>query len=170
MSLAEAVEKRAELLTELVAHSDSAVVQALLSAEKCYQPNSLAAVAQLTKKLGNGNVVIERLQQATRHEDPTIQKEAVRYLGAMQNPQLIPTFEEVLTRTVNVPEVAYRAIVALEQLASSGAADRSAIVRGLQLALKNNSAQVRMHAAKTTRQHPIRSCYPGSRAAACRSE
>ena len=148
VSLAEAVEKRAELLTELVAHSDSAVVQALLAAEKCYQPDPRAAVVQLTKKLGGGNAVIELMQQATHHEDSAIQKEAVRHLGAMQNPQLIPTFEEVLTRTVNISEVAYRAIVALEQLASSGAAGSDVIVPGLQLALKNNSAQVRMHAAK----------------------
>ena len=67
VSLAEAVGKRAALLTELVAHSDSAVVQALLAAEKCYQPSVHAAVAQLTEKLGSGNAVIELLQQATRH-------------------------------------------------------------------------------------------------------
>ena len=78
-------------------------VQALLAAEKCYQPNPRAAVAQLTKKLGSGNAVIELMQQATRHEDSAIQKEAVRHLGAMQNPQLIPTFEEVLTRTGKHP-------------------------------------------------------------------
>ena len=70
VSLAEAVEKRAELLTELVAHSDSAVVQALLAAEKCYQPNARAAVAQLAAKLGSGNTIIELLQQATHHKDP----------------------------------------------------------------------------------------------------
>ena len=148
MSLAEAVEKRAELLTELVAHSDSAVVQALLAAEKCYQSNARAAVAQLTEKLGNGNTVVELLQQAAHHKDPAIEKEAVRLLGAMQKPELILTFEDALTETVNTPEVAYRAIVALEQLASSGAAKGAAIVPGLQLALRNNSAQVRMHAAK----------------------
>ena len=148
VSLAEAVEKRAELLTELVAHPDSAVVQSLLAAEKCYQPNARAAVAQLMEKLGSGNTVIELLQQATHHKDPAIQKEAVRFLGAMQKPELILTFEDALTETVNTPEVAYRAIVALEQLASSGAASGAAIVPGLQLALKNNSAQVRMHAAK----------------------
>ena len=148
VSLAEAVEKRAELLTELVAHPDAAVVQALLAAEKCYQPNARAAVAQLMTKLGSGNTVIELLQQATHHKDPAIQKEAVRYLGAHQKPELILTFEDALTETVNTPEVAYRAIVALEQLASSGAASGAAIVPGLQLALKNNSAQVRMHAAK----------------------
>ncbi|MCY3740239.1 MAG: HEAT repeat domain-containing protein [Candidatus Poribacteria bacterium] len=148
VSLAEAVEKRAELLTELVAHPDSAVVQGLLAAEKCYQPDARAAVAQLMETLGSGNTVIELLQQAVRHKDPAIQKEAVRFLGAMQKPELILTFEDALMETVNTPEVAYRAIVALEQLASSGAADGVAIVPGLQLALKNNSAQVRMHAAK----------------------
>ena len=148
VSLAEAVEKRAELLTELVAHSDAAVVQALLAAEKCYQPDVRAAVVQLTAKLGNGDAVIALLQQAIHHADPAIQKEAVRLLGVMENPELIRTFEAALTETVNTPEVAYRAIVALEQLASSGAAKGTDIVPGLQLALKNNSAQVRMHAAK----------------------
>lgn len=148
VSLAEAVEKRTELLTELVAHPDAAVVQALLAAEKCYQPDARAAVAQLTAKLGNGDAVIVLLQQATHHKDPAIQKEAVRLLGAMENPELIRTFEDALTETVNTPEVAYRAIVALEQLASSGAAKGTDTVPGLQLALKNNSAQVRMHAAK----------------------
>ena len=148
VSLAEAVEKRAELLTELVTHPDAAVVQALLAAEKCYQPNARAAVAQLTTQLGDGDAVIALLQQATRHKDPALQKEAVRLLGAMENPELIPTFENVLTETVNTPEVAYRAIVALEQLASSGATKGIDIVPGLQLAVKNNSAQVRMHAAK----------------------
>ena len=148
VSLAEAVEKRTELLTELVAHPDAAVVQALLAAEKCYQPNARAAVVQLMERLGSGNRVIELLQQATHHKDPAIQKEAVRYLGAMQKPELILTFEDALTKTVNTPEVAYRAIVALEQLTGSGAVNGAAIVPGLQLALKNNSAQVRMHAAK----------------------
>ena len=148
VSLAEAVEKRAELLTELVAHPDAAVVEALLAAEKCYQPNARAAVAQLVEKLGSGNTVIELLQQATHHKDPAIQKEAVRLLGAMEKPELILTFEGALTETVNTPEVAYRAIVALEKLASSGEAKGTDIVPGLQLALKNNSAQVRMHAAK----------------------
>ncbi len=148
ISLAEAVEKRSELLTELVIHSDSAVVQALLAAEKCYQPNARTAVAQLTEKLGTGNTVVELLQQAARHGDSAIQKEAVRHLGTMQNPGLIPTFEAVLTETGNAPEVGYRAITALEQLASSGAAENTAIVPALQLALRNNSAQVRMHAAK----------------------
>ena len=148
MSLAEAVEKRSELLTELVGHSDSAVVHALLAAEKCYQPNVRTAVAQLREKLGPGNAVVELLQQATRHTDPAIQKEAVRYLGAMRNPALIPTFETVLTETRNAPEVAYRTVTALEQLANSGTAENTAIVPALQLALKNNNAQVRMHTAK----------------------
>ena len=148
ISLAEAVAKRSELLTELVTHSDSAVVQALLAAEKCYQSNARTAVAQLTQKLGTGNTVVELLQQATRHGDAAIQKQAVHHLGMMQNPGLIPTFEAVLTETGNAPEVAYRAITALEQLASSSTPENTAIVPALQLALRNNSAQVRMHAAK----------------------
>ena len=153
VSLAEAVEKRPELLSELVSHSDAAVVTGLLAAEKCYQPNALAAVSELMTKLGNGEAVVERLQQAMQHKDTAIQKEAVRYLGAMRNPELIPIFEGALvSETKNDPEVAYRAIVALEQsvgVVGVGSPNRyAAIVPGLQLALRHNSAQVRMHAAK----------------------
>ena len=147
VSLAQAVEKRAELLSELVAHADAAVVIGLLAAEKCYQPQARAAVAELTAKLGDGEAVIELLHQATQHKDTAIQKEATRHLGAMRNPELIPIFEEVLANVGNAPEVAYRAIVALEQSMSS-VPEAAAIVPGLQLALRNNSAQVRMHAAK----------------------
>ena len=147
LSLAEAVEKRPELLSELVAYPDSAVVTALLSAEKCYQPNARAAVSQLIKKLGHGDPVVGLLQQATHSPDTAIQKEAVRHLGAMRKSELIPVFEDVLTKTDSAPEVAYRAVVALEQLRTV-LPDGTAIVTGLQLALKNNSAQVRMHAAK----------------------
>ena len=146
VSLAEAVGKRAELLPELVAHSEAAVVIGILAAEKCYQPNARAAVSELKAKLGDGEAVVELLRQAMHHKDTAIQKEAVRYLGAMRNPELIPVFEEVLAATKNAPEVAYRAIVALEQVGSVG--ERGTIVPGLQLALRNNSAQVRMHAAK----------------------
>ncbi len=147
LSLAEAVEKRPELLSELVSHADAAVVTALLAAEKCYQPNARAAVRQLMTKLGHGESVVELLQQATHHSDPAIQKEAVRHLGAMRKPELIPVFEDVLAKADSPPEVAYMAIVALEQMRTV-LSDGEAIVTGLQLALKNNSAQVRMHAAK----------------------
>ena len=147
VSLAEAVEKRPELLSELVSHADAAVVIGLLAAEKCYQPNALAAVSKLATKLGDGEAVVQLLWQAIHHNDTAIQKEAVRYLGAMRNPELIPIFEEALTETKNAPEVAYRAIVALEQ-AMGSVADSAAIMPGLQHALRNNSAQVRMHAAK----------------------
>lgn len=152
ISLAEAVEQRAELLSELVAHEDAAVVIGLLAAEKCYQPKVLAAVLELSAKLGDGETVIERLRQAVHHKDTAIQKEAIRYLGAMRSPELIPTFEDVLAKAENAPEVAYRAIVALEQSVGVVGVGLSnpyaAIVPGLQLALRNNSAQVRMHAAK----------------------
>ena len=147
LSLAEAVEKRPELLSELVAHADSAVVTALLAAEKCYQPNARSAVRHLMTKLGQGERVVELLQQATHHSDTSIQKEAVRHLGAMRKLERIPIFEDVLAKTDSSPEVAYRAIVAFEQLRTVPA-DSAAIVAGLQLALKNNSAQVRMYAAK----------------------
>ena len=153
VSLAEAVEKRPELLSDLVAHPDAAVVMGILAAEKCYQPNALAAVSELKAKLGDGEAVVALLRQAMRHKDTAIQKEAVRYLGAMRNPELIPIFEETLvSTTMSASEVAYRAIVALEQSISvvGGGSPNpyAAIVPGLQLALRNNSAQVRMHAAK----------------------
>ena len=153
VSLAEAVEKRPELLSDLVAHPDAAVVMGILAAEKCYQPNALAAVSELKAKLGDGEAVVELLRQAMHHKDTAIQKEAVRYLGAMRNPELIPIFEETLvSTTMSASEVAYRAIVALEQsigVVGGGSPNPyAAIVPGLQLALRNNSAQVRMHAAK----------------------
>ena len=94
-----------------------------------------------------GKQLLNYCSQAMHHKDTAIQKEAVRYLGAMRNPELIPIFEETLATTTSAPEVAYRAIVALEQSIGSGA-EITAIVPGLQLALRNNSAQVRMHAAK----------------------
>ena len=147
VSLAQAVEKRAELLPELVAYTDAAVVIGLLTAEKCYQPEARAAVADLTAKLGNGEAVVELLRQAIQHKDTAIQKEAIRHLGTMRNPELIPVFEKVLANIGNAPEVAYRAIVALEQSMSS-VSDPTSIVPGLQFALRNNNAQVRMHAAK----------------------
>ena len=152
VSLAEAVEKRPELLSELVAHPDAVVVMGILAAEKCYQPNALAAVSELKAKLGDGEAVVALLRQAMHHKDTAIQKEAVRYLGAMRNPELIPIFEETLAATMSASEVAYRAIVALEQsigVVGGGSPNPyAAIVPGLQLALRNNSAQVRMHAAK----------------------
>ena len=147
VSLAQAVEKRAELLPELVAYTDAAVVIGLLAAEKCYQPEAREAVVDLTAKLGNGEAVVELLRQAIQHKDTAIQKEAIRHLGAMRNPELIPVFEEVLANIGNAPEVAYRAIVALEQSMST-VSDPTSIVPGLQFALRNNNAQVRMHAAK----------------------
>ncbi len=147
LSFAEAVAKREELLSELTVPSDTGVVIALLAAEKCYQPNARAAARQLITKLGDGERVAELLQQATQHSDTAIQKEAIRHLGGMRKSDFIPIFEDALAKTDSSPEVAYRAIVALEQL-GMGLSDGTAIVSGLQLALKNNSAQVRMHAAK----------------------
>ncbi len=142
LSLAEAVEKRAGLLPELVAHADSSVVIGLLAAEKCYQPAPRAAVAQLTTKLGNEQAVVELLIQATQHTDAGVRKAAIRHLGTMRNVALIPVFKSVLTQTEDAPEVAYRAVAALEYLKSKE------VIPVLQIALKNNSAQVRMHAAK----------------------
>ena len=147
LSLAEAAEQRAELLSELIVPADAGVVIALLAAEKCYQPNARAAARQLITKLGDGERVAELLQQATHHSDTAIQKEAIRHLGAMRKPEFIPVFEDAFAKTDSSPEVAYRAIVALEQL-KRVLPDSTAIVTGLQLALKHNSAQVRMHAAK----------------------
>ena len=169
VSLAQAVEKRAALLSELVAHTGAAVVTGLLAAEKCYQPEARIAVAELTAKLGNGEAVVELLRQATQHKDTTIQKEAIRHLGAMRNPELIPVFEEVLGNIGNAPEVAYRAIVALEQSMRS-VPDPASIVPGLQLGLRNNSAQVRMHAAKLLGSIQAGERYPRSHQIARRSK
>ena len=147
VSLAAAVEKREVLLSELVAQGDGAVVTALLAAEKCYQPNVRTAIDHLMAKLGTSEAVVEQLRQATRHKDVAIQKQAVRYLGAMRNVELIPIFETLLAESETAPEVAYMAIIALEESMET-VVDNTAILPGLQLALKNNKAQVRMHAAK----------------------
>ncbi len=148
VALAEAVAQRPKLLPELVAYGDSAVVIAILAAEKCYQPGPRAALATLQTALGTGEAVVAQLTQATQHQDTTIRREAVRYLGAMRSPELISVFEAVLAAPDTAPEVAYRASVALEQVYYGAGDEGAAIVPGLQLALKNNSAQVRMHAAK----------------------
>lgn len=146
-ALAEAVEKRTELLPELIAHTDAAVITALLEAEKCYQPEARAKVAQLAEFLADDTQVTELLVQATQHTDAGIRKEALRYLGTMRKAALIPVFTSVLAKTDEAPAVAYQAVAALEQLAQfQHSAD--AVVPALQMALKNNSAQVRMHAAK----------------------
>lgn len=160
-TFAEAVEKRAELLPELIAHTDAAIVTALLEAEKCYQPTARAKVAQLAAKLGNDEndeQATELLIQATQHTDAGIREEALRHLGTMRKAELISVFESVLAKTDEAPAVAYRAVAALEQLAEEtsrsqqsaaiGSERLSRISQALQMALKNNSAQVRMHAAK----------------------
>ncbi len=157
-SLAGAVEKRAELLPELIAHADSIVVIALLEAEKCYQPAARATVAQLAAKLGDEKPVTELLTQAAQHTDAGIRKEAVRYLGAMRNAELIPVFESVLAKTDEASAVAYRAVAALEQLIGSEHLGRTS--QALQMALKNNSAQVRMHAVKLLGARQAESAVP----------
>ncbi len=150
MALAEAVAKRADLLPELIAPSanpiyTSAVIISLLEAEKCYQPRARQTLGQLMAKLlalGGDAPVAKLLIRETQHTDAAIRKEAIRYLGAMQNAEFLPVFEVILTQTDEAPAVAYRTVTALEQL------NVPAVVPVLQIALKNDSAQVRMHAAK----------------------
>ena len=76
LSLAEAAEKRPELLSELVTRADSAVVTALLAAKKCYQPNARAAASDLITKLGQGDPVVGLLQQARITQIQPYKKEA----------------------------------------------------------------------------------------------
>ena len=64
-----------------------------LAAEKCYQPNARAAVAQLTAKLGKRRCGhCAATASNTPQGYPAIEKEAVRLLGADGEPRTHPNF------------------------------------------------------------------------------
>ena len=79
---------------------------------------------------------------ATQHPDADIRKGAVKHLGDLEDPKLIPTFESILKNKNESPYVLYNVIVALERLREEP------IVPALKLATQTNAGQVRMHAAK----------------------
>ncbi len=160
MALADAVKKRVELLPELISpaanriHTSASIIS-LLEAEKCYQPTVRKTLAQLMEKLispggrtaGANSPIAKLLIQETQNTDTAIRKEAIYHLGTMQHTEFIPIFEAVLAKPDEATAVAYRAVTALEQL------NDPAVVPALQMALKNDSAQVRMHAAKLIGHH-----------------
>ena len=141
-SLAAAAEKSANLPSELVIHTDSAVIIGLLEAEKCFDPTASGAAMMLIQKLGNTPTVSDLLISATQHPDADIRKGAVKHLGDLEDPKLIPTFESILKNKSESPYVLYNAVVALERLIDEP------IMPALKLATQTNAAQVRMHAAK----------------------
>ncbi len=141
-SLAAAAEKNASLLSELVSQTNSAAITALLEAEKCFDPMASGAAMMLIQKLGNTPEVSDLLIRATQHPDADIRKGAVKHLGDLADPKLIPTFESILKNKNESPYVLYNVIGALERLKDEP------IVPALKLATQTNAAQVRMHAAK----------------------
>ncbi len=141
-SLAAAVEKNANLLSELVSQTDSAAIIGLLEAEKCFDPTASGAAMMLIQKLGNTPRVSDLLINATQHPDADIRKGAVKHLADLEAPKLIPTFKSILKDKNEFPYVLYNVIVALERLREEP------IVPALKLATQTNAGQVRMHAAK----------------------
>ena len=141
-SLAIAAEKNTNLLSELVSQTDSAAIIGLLEAEKCFDPTASGAAMMLIQKLGNTPTVSDLLISTTQHPDADIRKGAVKHLGDLGDPKLIPTFESILKNKNESPYVLYNVIVALGRLKDQP------IVPALKLATQTNAAQVRMHAAK----------------------
>lgn len=141
-ALAAAAEKNPNLPLELVNQSNSAVIIALLEAEKCFDPKASGTAMTLIQTLGNTPRVSDLLIAATQHSDSDIRKGAVKHLGDLADPTLIPTFESILKNKNESPYVLYQVIVALERLREEP------IVPALKLATQTNAGQVRMHAAK----------------------
>ena len=161
-TLAIAYEKQPSLLTNLANKSDAVVVTALLEAQKCYQPAVHTVVDELLQKLHNTPEGTESdftrlLIKSTQNRDPHIRSAAIQELGKLKNADLIPTYRSILTKIDEPPEVAYSAIVAIGALCQPDEGSRDIppnvapyvkIASILQLAARNNNAQVRMHAAK----------------------
>lgn len=152
-TLAIASEKQPSLLSDLANKSNAVVITALLDAKKCYQPAVHSVVDKLLHQLRNTPEDIESnftllLIESTQNQDPQIRKTAIQELGKLKRFDLIPTYKSILTKTDEAPEVAYSTIVAVGALCDPEFQPRSEIVSILQLATRNNNAQVRMHAAK----------------------
>ena len=151
-ALAMAVDNRSDLLSDLVKRSDAVVIIGLLEAQKCYQLAALQSEEKLLQRLRSqtetSSHLVTLLKNATQHQDPQIRKAAIRELGTLQDRNLIPIYESILTKTDEAPEVAYSAIVAVSKLCTPRFKPNATIVPILQLATRNNNAQVRMHAAK----------------------
>lgn len=151
-SLALAVEKQPELLSDLANRSDAVVVTALLEAQKCYQPTVHKTIdtllLQISKITENTVSNLTALLKDTRQSDPQVREAAIRELSTLQSDTLSPIYQSLLSKTDEAPEVSYSAIVAVESLCQPESQLNEEIVPLLQLATRNNNAQVRMHAAK----------------------
>lgn len=152
-TLAMAVEKQPTLLLDLAKRTDAVVVTALLETQKCYQPAVHAAVTQLLGQLRSGTEdtgfnLTHLLKKSIQHKDPQVREAAIRELSTLQSSELIPTYKSILIKTDEAPEVSYSAIVAVGALCKPESQPNAEIVSILQLATRNNNAQVRMHAAK----------------------
>ncbi len=142
-SLAEAAEQDVELLSNLVNQVDSVAIMALLEAEKCFDPMPRQTAAMLIQKFGNTPAVSNLLvTEATQNQDAAIRRQAVKHLGDLKDPELIPQFESILRNKNESPDVLYNTIIAVEQIKDKP------ILSALKLATRTNAAQVRMHAAK----------------------
>ena len=142
-SFAETAVKQSSLLSDLVNQPNPVIITALLEGEKCFQPAPRETAVRLIQGATTNDAVINLLIQATQHRDPRIRREAIKHLGNLRSVELIPTFESVLQKKDEFPDVLYHVIVALEKLI-----DEAAVVPALKEATKTNTTQVRIHAAK----------------------
>ncbi|MCG9126913.1 HEAT repeat domain-containing protein [Candidatus Poribacteria bacterium] len=151
-ALAIAVEKQPTLLSDLANRSDTVIVTALLEAQKCYQPNVHATIDNLLQQVNttteNTVANLTAILTNTNQTDPQIKESALRELYALQSFDQIPIYKSILSKTDEAPEVSYSAIVALEGLCQPNSKLNDQVIPLLQLATRNNNAQVRMHAAK----------------------
>ena len=143
MSFAEAAGKKPSLLPDLINQPKPVIIIALLEAEKCFQPAPRETAARLIQGATKDDAVVKLLVQATQVPDPRIRREAIKHLGNLQSEELVPTFEVVLKKKDESPDVLYHVIVALEKLKGA-----EAVVPALKEATKTNTTQVRIHAAK----------------------
>ncbi|MCZ6677693.1 MAG: HEAT repeat domain-containing protein [Candidatus Poribacteria bacterium] len=141
-SLAEAADKNATLVSDVVNQTGSAAITLLLEAEKCFNPTGRQAAAALIQSLGNTSSVSNLLIEATQHPDAAIRRQAVQHLGNLEDPHLIPVFESILKNKDESPDILYNVITALERL------KYEPIIPALKLATQTNAAQARRHAAK----------------------
>ena len=142
-SFAEAASKQPNLLSDLVNQADPVIITALLEGEKCFQTAPRETAARLIQGATKNDAVIKLLIQAIQHDDPHIRREAIKHLGNLRSAELISTFESVLKKKSESPDVLYRVIVALEKIIGE-----EAVVPALKEAAKTNTTQVRIHAAK----------------------
>ena len=142
-SFAEASGGQTNLLFELAKQPEPVIITALLEAEKCFQRPPRETASRLIQEATKSEAVIELLIQTIQNPDPRIRRETIKHLGNLRNEELIPTFESVLRKKDESPDVLYHVIVALEKLKGA-----EGTLPALKEATKTNTTQVRIHAAK----------------------